>query len=72
LKLSIGTLIGCLIAVIPANRYGRKKSIPLWCTIFIIGVVVQEAVVDGEWVGIAMGRWVAGLGVGGLSVVVST
>lgn len=26
------------------------------------------AVKSGDWVGIVMGRWVAGLGVGGLSV----
>lgn len=41
---------------------------PFWCLIFCIGVVVQMAVQDGQWVGIAMGRWVAGLGVGALSV----
>jgi SP family sugar:H+ symporter-like MFS transporter len=28
------------------------------------------AVGPGQWVGIVMGRWVAGLGVGGLSVLV--
>lgn len=28
------------------------------------------AVGEGQWVGIVMGRWVAGLGVGGLSVIV--
>lgn len=37
---------------------------------FCIGVVIQMAVGDGMWVGIAMGRWVAGLGVGALSVLV--
>jgi SP family sugar:H+ symporter-like MFS transporter len=38
--------------------------------VFCIGVVIQMAVQSGEWVGIAMGRWVAGLGVGALSVLV--
>lgn len=38
--------------------------------IFCVGVVIQMAVGDGMWVGIVMGRWVAGLGVGGLSVLV--
>ncbi|KAG4437239.1 hypothetical protein IFR05_007293 [Cadophora sp. M221] len=68
--LSIGTLIGCLIAGPFANKYGRKWCIPVWCLIFCVGVVVQMAVGQGMWVGIVMGRWVAGLGVGGLSVLV--
>ncbi len=38
--------------------------------IFCVGVVVQIAVGTGKWVGIAMGRWTAGLGVGALSVLV--
>lgn len=68
--LSIGTLIGCLIAGPLANRFGRKWCIPPWCLIFCIGVVIQMAVQSGQWVGIVMGRWVAGLGVGALSVLV--
>ncbi|PQE09723.1 putative low-affinity hexose transporter HXT3 protein [Rutstroemia sp. NJR-2017a BBW] len=68
--LSIGTLIGCLIAGPLANRFGRRTCIPPWCLVFCIGVVVQMAMGQGGWVGIAMGRWVAGLGVGALSVLV--
>lgn len=68
--LSIGTLIGCLIAGPLANKFGRKPCIPGWCLVFCVGVVAQMAVGPGNWVGIAMGRWVAGLGVGALSVLV--
>ncbi|CAG8949125.1 hypothetical protein HYFRA_00004747 [Hymenoscyphus fraxineus] len=68
--LSIGTLVGCLIAGPLANKFGRKWCIPPWCMVFCLGVVVQVAVGDGMWVGIVMGRWVAGLGVGALSVLV--
>ncbi|KAG0652223.1 High-affinity fructose transporter ght6 [Hyphodiscus hymeniophilus] len=68
--LSIGTLIGCLIAGPVANVYGRKRSIPPWCLVFCLGVVIQMAVGPGQWVGIVMGRFVAGLGVGALSVLV--
>lgn len=70
--LSIGTLIGCLIAAPVANRIGRRSSIPPWCFIFSIGLTIQIAVGSGgsSWVGFAMGRWVAGLGVGALSVLV--
>jgi len=68
--LSIGTLIGALLAAPLANKIGRRASIPWWCLIFVIGVTIQIAVADGQWVGIVMGRWVAGLGVGSLSVLV--
>lgn len=68
--LSIGTAIGALLAAPLSNRIGRKGSIPWWCLIFVIGVTIQIAVAEGQWVGIAMGRWVAGLGVGSLSVLV--
>jgi SP family sugar:H+ symporter-like MFS transporter len=69
-QLSIGTLVGCLIAGPLANKFGRKWCIPVWCLIFCLGVVIQMAVGQGMWVGIVMGRWVAGLGVGALSVLV--
>ncbi|KAG9238457.1 MFS sugar transporter-like protein [Amylocarpus encephaloides] len=68
--LSIGTLIGCLIAGPLANKFGRRTCIPPWCLVFCVGVVIQMAVGDGQWVGIVMGRWVAGLGVGALSVLI--
>ncbi|KFZ18084.1 hypothetical protein V501_01362 [Pseudogymnoascus sp. VKM F-4519 (FW-2642)] len=68
--LSIGTAIGALLAAPLANRIGRRSSIPWWCLIFAIGVTIQISVGDGQWVGVAMGRWVAGLGVGSLSVLV--
>lgn len=68
--LSIGTLFGCLIAGPVSNRIGRKWSIPPWCLVFCIGVTIQMSVGPGQWVGIVMGRWVAGLGVGALSVLV--
>jgi len=41
---------------------------PFWCLIFCVGVTIQMAVGSGMWVGIVMGRWVAGLGIGGMSV----
>jgi len=70
--LSIGTLVGCLIAGPLANKYGRKTCIPWWCLIFSVGVIIQMAVGSGkwDWVGIVVGRLVAGWGVGALSVLV--
>ncbi|OAG07169.1 general substrate transporter [Paraphaeosphaeria sporulosa] len=65
--LSIGTLIGALIAAPVADKFGRKYSICFWNIIFCVGVIVQVATTT-TWYQIAIGRWVAGLGVGGLSV----
>lgn len=65
--LSIGTLIGAIVGAPIANAAGRKLAIVFWCIIFIVGVIVQITT-STTWYQIAIGRWVAGLGVGGLSV----
>ncbi|GAM87228.1 hypothetical protein ANO11243_052500 [Dothideomycetidae sp. 11243] len=65
--LSIGTLIGALIAAPIADKFGRRISIVWWNIVFIIGVIVQITT-NLHWYQIVVGRWVAGLGVGALSV----
>ncbi|KAI3156190.1 hypothetical protein DTO046C5_7980 [Penicillium roqueforti] len=67
--LSIGTMIGALVAAPIADRIGRKYSISFWALVHIVGIIVQIATID-KWYQIALGRWVAGLGVGALSSVV--
>jgi len=67
MQLSIGTLLGALIAAPIADKFGRRYCIVFWNIIFCVGVIVQMATTD-KWYSIAIGRWVAGLGVGGLSV----
>ncbi|KIV80032.1 hypothetical protein PV11_07565 [Exophiala sideris] len=67
--LSIGTLIGALVAGPIADIFGRKPSVTLWCIIFCIGNIVMIAS-EHHWYQIMMGRWVAGLGVGALSLLV--
>lgn len=67
--LSIGTLIGALVAAPIADRVGRKHSIAAWSGIVCVGVVVQISSTD-KWYQIMMGRFVAGLGVGALSLLV--
>lgn len=67
--LSIGTLIGALVAAPIADRIGRKFSISGWTWIIAIGFVIQISA-NRDWVQIMMGRWVAGLGVGALSLLV--
>ncbi|RDI83491.1 hypothetical protein Vi05172_g6733 [Venturia inaequalis] len=65
--LSIGTLIGALIAAPVADKFGRRYSIVFWNLVFCVGLIVQITT-GSKWYQLALGRWVAGLGVGGLSV----
>jgi SP family sugar:H+ symporter-like MFS transporter len=65
--LSIGTLMGALIAAPISDKFGRKYSIIFWNIVFCVGVIVQITT-RNIWYQISLGRWVAGLGVGGLSV----
>lgn len=65
--LSIGTLIGAIVAAPIADTFGRRFSIVFWNIVFCVGVIVQISTND-KWYQIVIGRWVAGLGVGGLSV----
>jgi len=65
--MSIGTLIGALTASYTADWWGRRKSLTFGVCIFIIGNVIQITAMN-TWVHMMMGRFVAGLGVGNLSV----
>ncbi|GKT55864.1 hexose transporter [Colletotrichum tofieldiae] len=67
--LSIGTLIGALCAAPLADRFGRRYSISFWCVVTSVGFVIQIAA-DRAWEQIMMGRFVAGFGVGALSLIV--
>lgn len=62
-------MIGALLAAPVADRCGRKYSITFWCVIHIVGVIVQIAT-STKWYQVAVGRLVAGLGVGALSSLV--
>lgn len=70
--LSIGTLVGALIAGPVANNrvLGRKYSICIWCVVFCVGVVVQISAHGPRWYQVMIGRIIAGLAIGGLSVLV--
>ncbi|OAL36782.1 hypothetical protein AYO20_03837 [Fonsecaea nubica] len=67
--LSIGTLIGALVAAPIADFIGRRLSVTVWCAVFCVGNIVMISS-DHHWYQIMMGRWVAGLGVGALSLLV--
>jgi SP family sugar:H+ symporter-like MFS transporter len=67
--LSIGTLMGALVAAPIADRIGRRLSISLWCIVVSVGFVIQIASITA-WYQMMIGRYVAGLGVGALSLLV--
>lgn len=67
--LSIGTLIGALIAAPVADFIGRRQAIS-WSTVVVgVGLIVQISS-DHHWYQVMMGRWVSGLGIGALSMLV--
>ncbi|KAJ2995713.1 hypothetical protein NUW58_g1196 [Xylaria curta] len=67
--LSIGTLVGALIAAPIADWIGRRLSISVWCAVTSIGFVIQIAA-NNAYEQIVVGRLVAGFGVGALSLLV--
>ncbi|KAF7593583.1 hexose transporter hxt1 [Aspergillus hancockii] len=68
--LSIGTLMGALIAAPIADRVGRKWSLSAWSAMVCVGITIQISSPHPKWYQVAVGRWVAGLGVGALSLLV--
>lgn len=47
--LSIGTLMGALIAAPMADKIGRKWSISFWCLLIHLGLIVQMTSSEGKW-----------------------
>lgn len=67
--LSIGTLIGALAAAPLADGIGRRLSVCVWCLICGVGFIIQIAA-STAWYQVMIGRLIAGLGVGALSLLV--
>ncbi|KAH7069526.1 monosaccharide transporter-like protein [Paraphoma chrysanthemicola] len=65
--MSLGTLVGALSGAYTADWWGRRRSLSFGVLIFIIGNVIQVTAMN-SWVHLMVGRIVAGLGVGNLSV----
>lgn len=69
--LSAGTFFGALIAGDVAEVIGRKWTVISGCTIYAVGVAVQEITGPGHGLGVIVaGRLIAGLGVGFESAIV--
>ncbi|KAF1941284.1 quinate permease [Clathrospora elynae] len=67
--LQAGCFVGCFLASWASDRWGRKLALQLAGLITIVGCIVQ-AVAMGSLEAMYVGRFVAGLGVGGASMVV--
>ena len=52
-----------------ADFFGRRNAMSLECAVFIVGVIIQVTTFS-SWVQIMIGRFISGLGVGGLSAAV--
>lgn len=65
--MSLGCLIGALAGAYTADWWGRRRSLSFGVCIFIVGNIIQITSMR-SWIHMMMGRFVAGLGVGNLSV----
>lgn len=65
--MSIGTLFGALAGAYTADWFGRRRSLSIGVAVFVIGNIIQITAMN-SWVHLMMGRIVAGLGVGNLSI----
>jgi SP family sugar:H+ symporter-like MFS transporter len=65
--MSIGTLIGALAGAYTADWFGRRRNLSIGVFVFMIGNIIQITAMD-TWVHLTIGRIVAGLGVGVLSI----
>lgn len=65
--MSIGTLFGALLGAYTADWFGRRRSLSIGVAIFVVGNIIQITAM-WSWVHLMVGRIVAGLGVGILSI----
>ncbi|KAI8342692.1 general substrate transporter [Chlamydoabsidia padenii] len=63
-----GCFVGSLFAAPLSEKFSRKRSIFLYAIVFIIGAAVQTG--TNGYASMVCGRAVAGLGIGGLSMIV--
>ena len=68
--LELGAWFGALLSGFMAESASRKYAILIATCIFILGVVVQTTAVSGGHSSILGGRFVTGMGVGSLSMIV--
>ncbi|KAK4141332.1 quinate permease [Dichotomopilus funicola] len=68
--LELGAWLGTLLSGFLAEVLSRKYGVLVACTVFIIGVIVQATAVTGGPNAILGGRFVTGMGVGSLAMII--
>lgn len=68
--LELGAWVGALANGYLADRFGRKGCVIIAVVVFCVGVIVQACTHGGNYHYILGGRFVTGIGVGSLSMVV--
>lgn len=67
--LELGAFVGAIMAGPISDAISRKRSISIWCVVFMVGTALQVGAtrnVDFIWAG----RWIGGMAVGALSMLV--
>jgi MFS transporter, SP family, sugar:H+ symporter len=67
--LSIGCLLGAIVAAPFSDKIGRRKTMILACGVFYVGNTIQITSFHA-WYQLAIGRLICGLGVGSLSGII--
>jgi SP family arabinose:H+ symporter-like MFS transporter len=62
-----GTILGAMIAGIPGNRYGRRDSLRCMAILYVVSAF--GCAFAWDWYSLLFFRFVAGLGIGGSSVI---
>ncbi|EGX95311.1 high affinity glucose transporter ght1 [Cordyceps militaris CM01] len=65
--MSIGCLFGALSGAYTSDWWGRRRSMSFGVAVFIVGRILQITAMH-SWIHMMMGRFIAGLGIGNLSV----
>lgn len=61
-----GTVVGALIAGIPADRHGRRDSLRVCAVLYVVSAL--GCALAWNWYAVVMFRFIGGLGIGGSSV----
>jgi MFS family permease len=68
--LELGAWIGTLLSGFLAEVLSRKYGVLVACTVFILGVIVQATAINVGHDAILAGRFITGMGVGSLAMIV--
>ncbi|KAK3939990.1 general substrate transporter [Diplogelasinospora grovesii] len=68
--LELGAWIGTLLSGFLAEALSRKYGVLVACSVFILGVIIQATSISGGYQTILAGRFITGMGVGSLAMII--